>query len=71
MFNDGKTVNNANGEITAVTKRVFGERFRKLRGIWCIFETLKVYCEFVDLSGVFGEITVKLKVDVLIHQFLF
>ena len=58
MVNNGKMVNKVNGELIAVRKRVFGARFRIVRGIRCISETLRVYCEFVDLSGVFSEITV-------------
>lgn len=34
---------------------MFGEHFRKLRDIWCIFKTLRVYGELFNLSRVFGE----------------
>ena len=50
-------VNKANSELTKVRKRTSGARFEKLKGIWCIFGTLRVYREFLNLSGLFGEIS--------------
>ena len=38
-------------------------------GIRCISETLRVYCEFRDLSGVFGEKTVKRLVKIKLSYF--
>ena len=54
MVNNGKMVNKANVELTEVRKRASGARFRKLKDIWCISKTLRVYVEFFNLSGRFG-----------------
>ena len=39
-------VNKANNDLTEVRKMASGACFQKLKGIWCIFETLRVYGEF-------------------------
>ena len=65
-LHDGKIVNKANRELTEVRKRASGVRFRKLRVIWCIFKTLRVYSEFVNLSGVFGEKTLIIIIIIII-----
>ena len=48
-------VNKANGELKEVRKMASSARFSKLKSIWWIFEALRVYGEFFNLSGVFGE----------------
>lgn len=55
-------VNKGNRELTEVRKRTFGESFWKLKDIWCIFEILRVFGDFFNLSEEFGEKNPKKKV---------
>lgn len=48
----------ANDELMSVRKKVYGERFQKLKGIWWISEILEICRECFNLSIIYGEITV-------------